>query len=229
MNYTGKPRDVMTLAHELGHGIHGMFARQQNLLNYHSSLPMAETASVFGEMLVFERLQKTLTDPREKLALLAEKIEDTFATVFRQVAMFRFEQQAHRLRREQGELTVETVNHVWQTVMQEMFKDSLKLGDDHAYWWLYIPHVFQSPFYVYAYAFGELLVLALYARYKQEGAPFIEKYVNLLSAGGSASPPDLLREMDIDIADPAFWQGGVNMIRRMVEQAKELAAAMEAR
>jgi oligoendopeptidase F len=226
MNYTGKPRDVMTLAHELGHGIHGVLACKQNLLNYHSSLPMAETASVFGEMLVFERLQRELTDPREKLALLAEKIEDTFATVFRQVAMFRFEQQAHRLRRERGELTVETVNNLWQTNMQEMFQDSLRLGDDHAWWWLYIPHVFQSPFYVYAYSFGELLVLALYARYKQEGEPFIEKYINLLAAGGSASPPELLRAMDIDIADRAFWQGGVNMIRRMVEQAKELAGAM---
>ncbi|MCS6860448.1 MAG: M3 family oligoendopeptidase [Abditibacteriales bacterium] len=223
MNYTGKPRDVMTLAHELGHGIHGVLACKQNLLNFHASLPMAETASVFGEMLVFEALQKTLTDPKEKLALLAEKIEDTFATVFRQVAMFRFEQAVHRARRAQGELTVETVNQLWQTHMQEMFQDSLRLGDDHAWWWLYIPHIFQSPFYVYAYAFGELLVLALYARYRQEGEPFIQKYLNLLAAGGSDSPPNLLKAMDIDIADRAFWQGGARLIRQMVEQAQELA------
>jgi oligoendopeptidase F len=121
---------------------------------------------------------------------------------------------------------METFNNLWQTTMQEMFQDALKLGEDHSWWWLYIPHVFQSPFYVYAYAFGELLVLALYARYKQEGEPFIDKYVNLLSAGGSASPPELLKEMNVDISDRAFWQGGVNMVREMVEQAKELAEKM---
>jgi oligoendopeptidase F len=224
MNYTGKPRDVMTLAHELGHAVHGMLARQHHYLDFHPVLPLAETASVFGEMLVFDALRSRLESPRERVAMLAEKIEDTFATVFRQVTMFRFEQEAHRRRREEGELPVERLNEIWQTTMQEMFGDSLKLGDEHRWWWLYIPHVFNTPFYVYAYAFGELLVLALYARYQREGAPFIEKYLALLAAGGSQRPTEIVRALDIDIADPAFWQGGMDLIRTMVAEAKALAA-----
>lgn len=222
MNFTGKPKDVMTLAHELGHGIHNLLARGQNMLNFHPSLPMAETASVFGEMLVFDRLQETLENPKERLAVLAEKIEDIFATVFRQVGMYRFEQRVHRLRREQGELSVEAVNQLWQTTMQEMFQDALKLGEDHAWWWLYIPHLFESPFYVYAYAFGQLLVLALYVRYKQEGAPFVQRYLRLLSAGGSDTPAQLLKEVEIDISDRSFWEGGLSLVQEMVEQAKGL-------
>ncbi len=224
MNYTGKPRDVMTLAHELGHAVHGMLARQHNYLNFHPVLPLAETASVFGEMLVFDALRSRLESPRERLALLAEKIEDTFATVFRQATMYRFEQEAHRLRREEGELPVERLNEIWQRTMQEMFGQSLRLGEAHRWWWLYIPHVYQTPFYVYAYAFGELLVLALYARYRREGAPFIDKYLALLAAGGSRRPAEIVRALDIDIADPSFWQGGMDLIRGMVEEAKALAA-----
>ncbi len=223
MNFTGKLRDVMTLAHELGHGIHDLLARGQNMLNFHPSLPMAETASVFGEMLVFDCLRETLGDPEERLALLAEKIEDIFATMFRQIAMYRFEQRVHRLRREQGELSVEAVNQLWQTTMQEMFQDSLKLGEDHAWWWLYVPHIFESPFYVYAYAFGQLLVLALYARYKQEGAPFVQKYLHLLSAGGSDTPAQLLKGIGIDISDRSFWERGLGLVRGMVDQVKALA------
>jgi oligoendopeptidase F len=226
MNYTGKPRDVMTLAHELGHAVHGMLARQHNYLNFHPVLPLAETASVFGEMLVFDALRSRLDSPRERLALLAEKIEDTFATVFRQATMFRFEQEAHRRRREEGELTAETLSEIWQRTMQEMFGESLRLGEEHRWWWLYIPHVYQTPFYVYAYAFGELLVLALYARYRREGAPFIDKYLALLAAGGSRRPAEILHALDIDIADPSFWQGGMDLIRGMVEEAKALAAGL---
>jgi oligoendopeptidase F len=224
MNYTGKPRDVMTLAHELGHAVHGMLARQHHYLDFHPVLPLAETASVFGEMLVFDALRARLESPRERLAILAEKIEDTFATVFRQATMYRFEQEAHRRRREDGELPVERVNEIWQSTMQQMFGGSLSLGEEHRWWWLYIPHVFNTPFYVYAYAFGELLVLALYARYRREGAPFIDQYLALLAAGGSRRPAEIVRALGIDIADPAFWQGGMDLIRAMVKEAKGLAA-----
>lgn len=224
MNYTSKARDVMTLAHELGHALHGILASRNHFLDFYPALPMAETASVFAEMLVFEQLQQEIEDPRERLALLAGKIEDTFATVFRQATMFRFEQEAHRARRQEGELTTERYSSIWQARMQEMFGDSVRLGEEHAWWWLYIPHVFASPFYVYAYAFGELLVLALYARYKQEGAPFVQRYVDLLATGGSAAPEQVLSHLGIDIRRKEFWQGGVDLIRDMVRRAKELAS-----
>lgn len=224
MNYTGKPRDVMTLAHELGHGVHDRLASKQNLLNYYPVLPLAETASTFAELLVFEKLQGNLDSPRERLALLCEKLEDTFATVFRQVSMYRFEQRAHTLRREKGELDVDTLNGVWQETMQEMFGASLTLGDDHRWSWLYVPHFVHTPFYVYAYSFGELLVLSLYARYQQEGPSFRDRYFDLLAAGGSTRPTDLLGSIGIDIAQESFWQGGCDLIRRNVERARELAA-----
>lgn len=228
MNYTGKPRDVMTLAHELGHGLHDVLARRQTMLNFYPTLPLAETASTFAEMLTFDRLLRDLTDPREKLALVCEKIEDAFATVFRQVAMFRFEQDAHRARREQGEQTTENYSQLWQKNQQAMFGDAVTLGEDHAWWWLYVPHVFLSPFYVYAYAFGELLVLSLYARYQQEGPAFVDRYFDLLAAGGSEPPAALLqRTMGIDIASGDFWRGGVDLIRRRVALAKELAAQLQ--
>lgn len=227
MNYTDRPRDVMVLAHELGHAVHGVLASRNNFLSFYPSLPLAETASVFGEMLVFERLQAELESPREKLALLAGKIEDSFATVFRQVTMYRFEQAAHRKRREEGELTTESYNALWQSTMQEMFGDSLKLGEEHAYWWLYIPHIFGTPFYVYSYAFGELLVLALFARYKLEGEPFVGRYLEFLASGGSRGPEEMLAELGIDIREKSFWQGGIHLIRQMLEQAKSLAAALD--
>ncbi len=224
MNFTGKPRDVMTLAHELGHGLHDCLASRQNLLNYSPVLPLAETASTFAETLVFEKLQASLESPLQRLALLAEKLEDSFATVFRQVAMYRFEQRVHRQRRDQGELDLETMNSAWQESLQEMFGDSLTLGDDHRWTWLYVPHFVQSPFYVYAYAFGELLVLSLYARYQREGAVFQERYFDLLAAGGSRRPQDLLGELGIDITRSDFWQGGCDLIRGHVERAEHLAA-----
>lgn len=223
MNFTGKPRDVMTLAHELGHGLHDCLASSQTLLNYSPVLPLAETASTFAEMLVFEKLQARLESPRARLALLAEKLEDTFATVFRQVSMFRFEQRVHGLRREKGELDLETVNRIWQESLQEMFADSLTLGEDHRWTWLYVPHFVQTPFYVYAYAFGELLVLSLYARYRKEGAAFQGRYFDLLAAGGSRRPQEMLAELGIDIARAEFWQGGCDLIRENVLKAEALA------
>jgi oligoendopeptidase F len=223
MNYTGKARDVMTLAHELGHAVHGILAGRNNYLEFYPSLPLAETASVFAEMLVFERLQAQIESPRERLSLLCGKIEDTFATVFRQATMFRFEQAAHQARRTEGELTTERINALWHGHMQEMFSDSVALGEDHSCWWLYIPHIFGMPFYVYAYAFGELLVLALYARYKQEGGPFIERYFELLATGSSKAPAEILAAVGIDPEKKEFWQGGIDLIRDMVRQARELA------
>ena len=223
MNYTGRPRDVSTLAHELGHGVHDILAGRNHLLDYHPVLPMAETASTFAEMLVFDRLQASISSPEEKLALVCGKVEDAFATVFRQVAMFRFEQQAHRARRQRGELTTDAYSDLWQENMQAMFGPSLRLGEDHACWWLYIPHIISTPFYVYAYAFGELLVLALYAQYQQEGAGFVDRYFEMLAAGGSRSPDELVRTVGFDIADRDFWQGGCDLIRQQVELAAELA------
>jgi len=223
LNYTNQPRDVMTLAHELGHGVHDVLASGNHLFDYHPVLPMAETASTFGEMLVFDRLRQNLTSRQERLALVCSKIEDSFATVFRQVAMYRFEQQAHQARRTEGELPTTHLNDLWQANMQEMFGDSLSLGDDHAWWWLYIPHIINTPFYVYAYAFGELMVLSLYARYQEEGEAFVGKYFDLLSAGGSRSPAELVADMGFDIADRAFWQGGCDLIRHRVDEAIALA------
>lgn len=223
LNYTERPRDVMTLAHELGHGVHDVLASRNHLLDYHPVLPMAETASTFAEMLVFERLRSELSSQEEQLTLLCSKTEDTFATVFRQIAMYRFEQSAHRERRRDGELPAERLDELWQHHMQEMFGDSVQLGDEHANWWLYIPHIVDVPFYVYAYAFGELLVMALYARYHSEGAPFVERYFELLANGGARSPRELVSTMGIDIGDRAFWQEGCDLIRRNVTEAIELA------
>ena len=222
MNYTGSLRDITTLAHELGHGVHNLLAKQQNILNYSPVLPMAETASTFGEMLVFEKLLSRIESPRQKLELISHQIEGTIATVFRQIAMFRFERAVHQLRRQQGEQSIETYCGLWQETQQEMFGDSLQLGADHKWWWLYIPHIFQAAFYVYSYAFGELLVRSLYAQYRREMAPFIPKYFDLLSAGGSMSPSELVSNMGFDIKNPNFWQSGCNLIHQQVNQAKQI-------
>ena len=227
MNYNNSMRDVTTLAHELGHGVHDVLASQQSLLNYHPVLPLAETASTFAEMLVFDKLQNQLTSAQDQLALLCSKTEDTFATVFRQISMFQFERSAHDLRRNSGEQTAAAYGELWQKTQQEMFGDSLKLGDEHQYWWLYIPHVYRTPFYVYAYAFGELLVLSLYAQYRKEGDAFVPRYFDLLKAGGSDSPAQLVSAVGFDIKDPNFWQSGCDLIRRRVDLATELAGGIE--
>lgn len=221
MNYLGRVDDAMTLAHELGHGVHDMMARRQTYLNYHCALPVAELASTFAEMLVFESLRQ-MGSLEERLALYAERIEGNFATIFRQAAMYRFEQGLHRARREKGELTSEEIGAVWQTQIQRMFGESLKLGNDHRLWWMYISHFTEAPFYVYAYSFGELLVMALYRRWKEEGSGFADRYLGLLAAGGSMTPKDLLAQVGIDIDDPAFWQGGMSVIEGMVSEFQEL-------
>lgn len=221
VNYLDRLDDVMTLGHELGHGVHASLSRVQTYLNFHGTLPVAELASTFGEMLVFERLQSE-ADIQDRLALYAEKIEGIFATVFRQAAMYRFEQEIHNQRRKGGEMTVEDYSVIWQRRIQEMFQDSVKLGDDHRFWWLYVSHFVSVPFYVYAYTFGELLVLSLYARYKKEGRAFANQYIDLLRLGGSLSPADLLSRVDIDIQEPQFWQEGIEVLADLVDQFEQL-------
>jgi oligoendopeptidase F len=225
LNYTGKLRDVMTLAHELGHGVHQYLARGRGLFEQDAPLTTAETASVFGEMLVFRRLLAEERDPAVRLGLLCGKLEDAFATVFRQVVMTRFEQKLHAARRAEGELPVERVNALWLEVNRPMFGDAVGLRDEYAWWWLYIPHFVHSPFYCYAYAFGELLVLALVQRYDEEGAAFAPRYLELLSAGGSEPPRDVVARAGLDIDDPGFWERGLVLLAGLLEQAEALAEA----
>ncbi len=225
MNYLNRSDDVMTLAHELGHAVHASLAGKKGYLSFATPLPVAELASTFGEILVFESLLKTAS-LEEKLALYAEKIEGVTATVFRQAAMYRFEQDIHIRRRESGELTTEDFSSLWQTRIQEMFGDSVALGDEHRFWWMYVSHFISSPFYVYAYTFGELLVLALYAMYKREGEAFAPKYIRLLETGGSKSPSEMLLEIGIDIHDPAFWLGGFEVLGGFVGQFEDICRSV---
>jgi len=226
LNYTGNLRDVMTVAHELGHGVHQWLSRERGLFEQDAPLTTAETASVFGEMLVFRRLMREEGDPATRLALLCGKLEDAFATVFRQVAMTRFEQSLHAARRAEGELAVDRVSALWLEANRAMFGDSVELTPDYGLWWLYIPHFVHTPFYCYAYAFGELLVLALIRRFDEEGAGFVPRYLELLAAGGSAPPPELLARVGLDIQDPRFWDGGLALLEGMVDEAERLAASL---
>jgi oligoendopeptidase F len=225
VNYTGRIHDVMTVAHELGHGVHQYLARPQGYLQADTPLTMAETASVFGEMLVFEHLLQGVADPQARLGLLCNKIEDTIATVFRQIALTRFEQKLHAARRNEGELDRERIGDLWMEVNAQLYGAAVTLTDDYRWWWSYIPHFIHTPFYCYAYGFGELLVLALYETYRREGAPFVPKYLDLLGAGGSDTPENLLRPLGIDINDPGFWQLGLEPFRKLVEEAEKLAKA----
>ena len=228
MTYLNKVDDIMTLGHELGHGAHAYLARPRGYLNFSSVLPIAELASTFGEMLVFASISSKLSLD-DKLALYAEKIESIFATVFRQAAMYGFEQELHRARREQGELTSEQIGDIWQRCLRAMFQDSIELGDDHRHWWSYVSHFVGTPFYVYAYSFGELLVMALYSMYRREGEPFVPKFIEMLSTGGSCSPQELLGKVGIDIRSPEFWQGGVDVIGQLVGDFEKLYAEWKAK
>jgi oligoendopeptidase F len=223
MNFDGKIRDVQTLAHELGHGVHQFLSREQGALQANTPLTTAETASVFGEMLVFQKLMRKLDDPKEKLALLIGKIDDTIATVFRQVSMNRFEHAMHTHRREKGELTTEDFSRLWRQTQEDIYGDSVTLTDGYAIWWSYIPHFLHTPGYVYAYAFGELLVLALYEEYQQSQNGFSEKYMKMLKAGGSDWPENIVGKLGLDITKPDFWENGLGAIENMVQQAEELA------
>lgn len=223
VNYTDRLRDVMTVAHELGHGVHQYLARDVGYLQSSSTLPLAETASVFGEMLTFHRLLEVRTDPKVRLSLICSKLEDAFATVFRQIVMTRFEQKLHDARRSEGELPAERIDRLWLEANAPMHGSTVRLTDEYACWWMYIPHFIHSRFYCYAYAFGELLVLALYQMYREQGQAFVPKYFDLLSAGGSRFPADLLKDMGVNADDPAFYQGGIQLLRDMMDEAETLA------
>jgi oligoendopeptidase F len=224
MSYLNKMDNVMTLAHELGHGVHASLSRAQSYFNFHGTLPLAELASIFGEQVVFDRLVKEASEG-DKLALYAEKIEGTFASVFRQAAMFRFEQRCHNLRREEGELNAEEIGAVWQDELQGMFGDSVKMGDQHSAWWSYVGHFIFAPFYVYAYSFGELLSMSLYSRAQKEGPEFEAKYIKMLEMGGSKTPEELMAFVGVNLDDEAFWLGGFEAIESMISTFEGLWAA----
>ena len=223
LNYTSRRRDVLTLAHELGHGVHFALAARQGVFHQGTPLTLAETASVFAETIVFGRLLAEDSTPASRLALLAENLQDTIATVFRQVAMNRFEDLVHTARRTEGELSVERFGELWSESQDEMLGDSVQITDGYRSWWSYIPHFIGSPGYVYAYAYGQLLALSVYERYEQRGAEFVPRYLELLAAGGSKNPGELGRIVDVDLADPGFWEAGLDLVERQLHEAEQAA------
>jgi oligoendopeptidase F len=225
LNYTARRRDVLTLAHELGHGVHFSLAARQGIFHQSTPLTLAETASVFGETVVFSRLLAEDSSPASRLALLAENLEDTIATVFRQVAMNRFEDLVHTARRDEGELSVERFGDLWADSQSELLGDSVELTEGYRSWWSYIPHFIGSPGYVYAYAYGQLLALSVYERYEQLGAELVPRYLELLAAGGSRSPEELAQIVGIDLTDPGFWDAGLDLVERQLREAEDAAEA----
>ena len=223
LNYTARRRDVLTLAHELGHGVHAALAAPQGVFHQSTPLTLAETASVFGEALVFGRLLASAETPESRLALLAEAIEGAIATVFRQTAMHQFEHLVHTARREEGELSVERFSELWSETQEELFGDAVEVTEGYRSWWSYIPHFINSPGYVYAYAYGQLLALSVYRRYEEEGAAFVPDYLRLLSAGGSMAPEQLGRLVGIDLADPSFWDAGLALVEQQLVAAEQAA------
>jgi oligoendopeptidase F len=225
LNFTSRRRDVLTLAHELGHGVHFALAARQGIFHQGTPLTLAETASVFGETIVFGRLIEEDQDPASRLALLAENIEGTIATVFRQVAMNGFEDRVHTSRRDEGELSVERLGELWTESQEELLGDSVEVTEGYRSWWSYIPHFINTPGYVYAYAYGQLLALSVYERYQEQGPAFVPRYLELLSAGGSLSPQELGAIVGVDLSDPGFWDAGLALVERELEQAEAAAQA----
>ncbi len=225
LNYTSRRRDVLTLAHELGHGVHFALAARQGVYHQSTPLTLAETASVFAETVVFGRLLAEDSSPASRLALLAENLEDTIATVFRQVAMNRFEDLVHTARRAEGELSVERFGELWTESQAELLGDSVEITDGYRSWWSYVPHFIGSPGYVYAYAYGQLLALSVYQRYEQQGPELVPRYLEMLSAGGSRSPEELGQIVGIDLADPGFWDAGLDLVEHQLLQAEAAAEA----
>lgn len=215
LNYLGKARDVMTLAHELGHGVHQVLAGGQGALMAPTPLTLAETASVFGEMLTFRSMLARTTDPRQRFSMLSSKVEDMLNTVVRQIAFYTFEREVHTARR-QGELTTPDLNRIWLDVSAESLGPAIKLNEGYEVFWAYIPHFIHSPFYVYAYAFGDCLVNSLYAQYEKANEGFAERYFELLQAGGSKHHSELLKPFGLDARDPQFWSLGLSMIERLI-------------
>ena len=226
LNYTSRRSDVLTLAHELGHGLHAYLAAPQGVFHQSTPLTMAETASVFGETVVFGRLLDLADSPASRLALLAQNVEGALATVFRQTAMNRFEESVHTARRQEGELSVERMGELWAESQAELLGDAVEITEGYLTWWSYIPHFIGTPGYVYAYAYGQLLALSVYRRYQDEGPGFVPRYLELLAAGGSDSPEALGRLVGCDLADPGFWRGGLAIVESQIEAAE--AAAREA-
>lgn len=220
MNFHGKLRDVMTLAHELGHGVHDVLSNKQGGLMAHCPLTLAETASVFGEMLTFQSILKHTTDPKQRKVILASKVEDMLNTVVRQIAFYSYEREVHAARR-QGELTVDQINQIWMNVQIKALGPAFELNGDYQYYWSYIPHFIHTPFYVYAYAFGDCLVNSLYALYQQSHPKFTEKYLEMLSAGGTLRHRELLAPFGLDASDPKFWQQGLKMIESFIDELEK--------
>jgi oligoendopeptidase F len=222
MNFTGDRRSILTLAHELGHGLHGVLSMPLGLFNADSPLTTAETASVFGEALTFKRLLALEDDPQRRLNLLAGRIEDSIATVFRQICMNRFEDAVHTERRGQGELSPERLQELWLETQARMFGDSVDI-DGYGTWWSYIPHFLSTPGYVYAYAYGFLFALAIFRKYELEGEAMVEPYFDVLRSGGSKPPEELARLVGLDIADPGFWESGIDALAVQLDEAEALA------
>lgn len=229
LNYLGKPRDVMTLAHELGHGVHQVLANQQGALMARTPLTLAETASVFGEMLTFRALLERTPDPAEHHALLAQKVEDMLNTVVRQIAFYIFERRVHTERREQGELTSERIGQIWLEVQGESLGDAVHLGEGYETYWSYVPHFIGMPFYVYAYAFGDCLVNSLYAVYEDADSSFQDRYMDMLRAGGTKHHSELLAPFGLDARDPDFWQMGLGVIEGMIGEIEKTESAVGTR
>ncbi len=225
LNWTSHRRDVLTLAHELGHGLHAYLAREQGIFHQSTPLTLAETASVFGETVTFGRLLDATTDPAARLALLAESIEGQIATVFRQTAMNRFEDVVHTERRSVGELSVDRFGELWVETQTPMLGDAVEISEGYRTWWSYIPHFIGTPGYVYAYAYGQLLALSIYRAYEARGAEFVSSYLELLRRGGSQSPEELGRIVGVDLADPGFWDGGLLIVEQQLGAAEAAAVA----
>jgi len=221
LNYMGKPRDVMTLAHELGHGVHQVLAAPNGPLMAPTPLTLAETASVFGEMLTFKKLLAQTTDKKQRKAMLAAKVEDMINTVVRQIAFYSFERKVHSERRN-GELTADKICELWMSVQRESLGPAIELKPGYETFWAYIPHFVHSPFYVYAYAFGDCLVNSLYAVYEKSASGFAERYLEMLSAGGTKHHSELLAPFGLDACDPKFWDGGLSVIANLIGELETL-------
>ena len=221
LNYQGKPRDVMTLAHELGHGVHQVLAAPNGALMAPAPLTLAETASVFGEMLTFRKLLDETKDKAQRKVMLAQKVEDMINTVVRQIAFYTFEREIH-VKRKEGELTADQICTTWLSVQGESLGPAIRLGEGYETFWTYIPHFIHSPFYVYAYAFGDCLVNSLYAVYEKAHPGFAEAYFDMLKAGGTKHHRELLAPFGLDASDPTFWEAGLSLIERMIAELEEM-------
>ncbi|MDX6581038.1 MAG: oligoendopeptidase [Solirubrobacterales bacterium] len=226
LNYTSRPGDVLTMAHELGHGVHASLARPRGVFEFGTPLTVAETASIFGETIVLGRLLEQAPDDAERLSLLGSSLDGAVGAVFRQIAMNRFEDTVHRRRRESGELSVDDFATAWIESQSELLGDTVELSEGYSSWWSYVPHFISTPGYVYAYSYGHLLALSVYSRYEQEGEGFVDSYLELLKAGGSRPPEGLGEIVGVDLTDPGFWNAGLDLIERQLEAAEETAQAL---